>query len=77
MVWQVTASAWKQRCSAVVEGAGFHACEYMTGGDVVILGSTHGNIGAGMTIGKVFVRRQILRSSIGSPCSARDSMMTT
>ena len=43
--------------SAVVEGAGFHACEYMTGGDVVILGSTHGNIGAGMTGGRVFVRK--------------------
>lgn len=41
----------------VVEGAGLHACEYMTNGSVVILGSTSHNIGAGMTGGEVFTVR--------------------
>lgn len=41
--------------TAVVEGAGDHPCEYMTGGTVVILGKTGVNFGAGMTGGKAFV----------------------
>jgi glutamate synthase domain-containing protein 2/glutamate synthase domain-containing protein 1/glutamate synthase domain-containing protein 3 len=41
--------------SAVVEGVGEHACEYMTGGTVVILGPTGFNLGAGMTGGECFV----------------------
>jgi glutamate synthase domain-containing protein 3 len=40
---------------AVVEGTGEHACEYMTGGVVVVLGSTGFNLGAGMTGGVCFV----------------------
>ncbi len=40
---------------AVVEGAGDHACEYMTGGVVVILGQTGRNLGAGMSGGAAFV----------------------
>ncbi len=40
---------------AVVEGAGDHACEYMTNGTVVILGTTGRNFGAGMTGGIAFV----------------------
>jgi glutamate synthase (ferredoxin) len=40
---------------AVVEGAGDHACEYMTGGTAVILGSVGWNLGAGMTGGQAFV----------------------
>ena len=40
---------------AVVEGAGDHACEYMTGGTVVILGDFGYNLGAGMTGGQAFV----------------------
>jgi glutamate synthase domain-containing protein 2/glutamate synthase domain-containing protein 1/glutamate synthase domain-containing protein 3 len=40
---------------AVVEGAGDHACEYMTGGTVVILGPVGYNVGAGMTGGQAFV----------------------
>ncbi|MFQ5576573.1 MAG: glutamate synthase-related protein, partial [Anaerolineae bacterium] len=40
---------------AVVEGAGTHACEYMTGGTVVILGAVSFNIGAGMSGGAAFV----------------------
>ena len=41
--------------TAVVEGAGDHACEYMTGGRVVILGPVGWNMGAGMTGGEAFV----------------------
>ncbi|PLX86890.1 MAG: glutamate synthase large subunit [Desulfuromonas sp.] len=40
---------------AVVEGSGDHACEYMTGGTVVVLGETGINFGAGMTGGVAFV----------------------
>jgi glutamate synthase (NADPH/NADH) large chain len=40
---------------AVVEGTGDSACEYMTGGIVVILGKTGINFGAGMTGGLAFV----------------------
>jgi len=40
---------------AVVEGAGHHACEYMTGGTVVIMGPIGPNLAAGMTGGEVFV----------------------
>jgi glutamate synthase (NADPH/NADH) large chain len=40
---------------AVVEGAGANACEYMTGGTVVILGPVGDNFGAGFTGGMAFV----------------------
>ncbi len=40
---------------AVVEGVGDHACEYMTGGRVVVLGSTGINFGAGMSGGIAYV----------------------
>jgi glutamate synthase (NADPH/NADH) large chain len=40
---------------AVVEGVGDHACEYMTGGRVVILGPTGRNLGAGMSGGIAYV----------------------
>jgi glutamate synthase (NADPH) large chain len=40
---------------AVVEGAGDHACEYMTGGRVVILGPTGRNTAAGMSGGVAYV----------------------
>ena len=40
---------------AVVEGAGEHCCEYMTGGLVVVLGETGRNFGAGMTGGQAYV----------------------
>jgi glutamate synthase (NADPH/NADH) large chain/glutamate synthase (ferredoxin) len=40
---------------AVVEGAGDHACEYMTAGSVAILGKTGRNFGAGMTGGVAYV----------------------
>jgi glutamate synthase (NADPH) large chain len=41
--------------SAVVEGVGDHACEYMTGGRVVILGATGRNVAAGMSGGVAYV----------------------
>jgi glutamate synthase (NADPH/NADH) large chain len=40
---------------AVVEGVGDHACEYMTGGRVVVLGPTGRNFGAGMSGGIAFI----------------------
>jgi glutamate synthase (NADPH/NADH) large chain len=41
--------------TAVVEGVGDHACEYMTGGRVVVLGPTGRNFGAGMSGGVAYV----------------------
>jgi glutamate synthase (ferredoxin) len=41
--------------TAVVEGVGDHACEYMTGGTVVVLGAVGLNVGAGMTGGDLYV----------------------
>jgi len=40
---------------AVVEGAGDHCCEYMTGGAVVVIGPTGRNFAAGMSGGVAFV----------------------
>ncbi len=40
---------------AVIEGAGDHCCEYMTGGCITVLGETGLNFGAGMTGGMAFV----------------------
>ncbi|RTR03453.1 glutamate synthase large subunit [Halomonas nitroreducens] len=40
---------------AVIEGAGDHCCEYMTGGLVAVLGETGVNFGAGMTGGFAYV----------------------
>ena len=40
---------------AVVEGVGDHACEYMTGGRIVVLGETGGNFAAGMSGGIAYV----------------------
>ncbi|MDP3789473.1 MAG: glutamate synthase subunit alpha, partial [Candidatus Omnitrophota bacterium] len=40
---------------AVVEGVGDHGCEYMTGGRVVVLGSTGRNFGAGMSGGIAYI----------------------
>jgi len=41
--------------NAVVEGVGDHGCEYMTGGTVVILGTTGRNFAAGMSGGIAYV----------------------
>ncbi len=40
---------------AVVEGAGEHCCEYMTGGRVLVMGYTGRNFGAGMSGGIAYV----------------------
>ncbi|KFF60588.1 glutamate synthase [Cryobacterium sp. MLB-32] len=56
--------------TAVVEGVGDHALEYMTGGLAVILGSTGRNLGAGMSGGTAYVyglnREQVNLSSLES-----------
>ena len=41
--------------TAVIEGAGDHCCEYMTGGNVTILGAVGYNFAAGMTGGFAYV----------------------
>jgi glutamate synthase (NADPH/NADH) large chain len=41
--------------TAVVEGVGDHACEYMTGGRVAILGPTGRNVAAGMSGGVAYL----------------------
>ena len=41
--------------AAVIEGTGDHGCEYMTGGTVVVLGSTGRNFAAGMSGGVAYV----------------------
>ncbi len=41
--------------TAVIEGAGDHCCEYMTGGVIVVLGRTGLNFGAGFTGGFAYV----------------------
>ncbi len=41
--------------TAVVEGVGDHAAEYMTGGTVVVLGPVGENLAAGMTGGELFI----------------------
>lgn len=43
--------------TAVIKGAGLHACEYMTGGKVIILGPALENIGAGMTGGELYIHK--------------------
>jgi glutamate synthase domain-containing protein 2/glutamate synthase domain-containing protein 3 len=49
---------------AVVEGTGHHACEYMTAGVVLMLGSTGINFGSGMTGGLAYVLRDHLRTGV-------------
>ena len=44
---------------AVVEGAGDHFCEYMTGGVAIALGEVGSNVGAGMTGGVAYVRTSL------------------
>ncbi len=41
--------------SAVIEGVGDHGCEYMTGGRVVVLGTTGRNFAAGMSGGVAYI----------------------
>jgi len=54
--------------TAVVEGVGDHACEYMTGGRVAILGRTGRNVAAGMSGGVAYLldfdERQLNREMV-------------
>ncbi|MFT6633501.1 MAG: glutamate synthase domain-containing protein 2/glutamate synthase domain-containing protein 1 [Bacteriovoracaceae bacterium] len=43
---------------AITKGVGLHACEYMTGGTVIILGPALENIGAGMTGGVLYITKE-------------------
>ena len=52
---------------AVVEGAGDHCCEYMTGGIVVVLGKTGRNFAAGMSGGIAYVLDE--EGSFGKLCN--------
>ncbi|WP_460773895.1 glutamate synthase large subunit [Microbacterium sp. GXF7504] len=56
--------------TAVVEGVGDHALEYMTGGLAVILGKTGRNLGAGMSGGMAYIYRldtaQVNREALAS-----------
>ena len=68
--------------SSVVEGAGDHCCEYMTGGIVVVLGKTGRNFAAGMSGGVAYVLRRgrhvrtssaTWRWSISSRCPSEET----
>src|SRR5690606_23229483 len=56
--------------TAVVEGVGDHALEYMTGGLAVILGTTGRNLGAGMSGGIAYInelqRERVNRQALDS-----------
>ena len=57
----------------VTEGVGDHACEYMTGGTVLVLGPTGRNVGAGMSGGTAYVL-DLRRSSINRAALASDEL---
>jgi glutamate synthase domain-containing protein 2/glutamate synthase domain-containing protein 1/glutamate synthase domain-containing protein 3 len=67
---------------AVVEGVGEHGCEYMTGGVVVVLGTTGINFGSGMTGGLAYLPKENL-SRFGcnlefvryAECSAKEEQL--
>jgi glutamate synthase (NADPH/NADH) large chain len=69
--------------TAVVEGVGDHALEYMTGGTALILGATGRNLGAGMSGGTAYIHdlhpESVNADSLGSgelqllPLSAADA----
>jgi glutamate synthase domain-containing protein 2/glutamate synthase domain-containing protein 1/glutamate synthase domain-containing protein 3 len=44
--------------TAVVTGLGYHGCEYMTAGTVVILGEVSTNLGAGMSGGEIYFLKE-------------------
>ena len=52
---------------AVIEGAGDHCCEYMTGGTVVVLGEVGRNFAAGMSGGVAYVYDE--QGAFGSNCN--------
>ncbi len=61
--------------TAVVEGVGDHACEYMTGGEALILGPTGRNVAAGMSGGVAWVldlNRARLNTELADPVDLDD-----
>jgi len=48
--WLVSVRCPQLKGTAVIEGAGDHCCEYMTGGVIVVLGKVGRNVGAGMML---------------------------
>lgn len=64
--------------SAVVEGVGDNACEYMTGGMVTILGSVGRNFAAGMSGGVAYIYDQAtdLEIVLNREMVIRDTMTT-
>jgi len=62
---------------AVVEGVGDHACEYMTGGIVVVLGPTGRNFAAGMSggIAYVFDRTRTFRDRVNMAMVELESLV--
>jgi glutamate synthase domain-containing protein 2/glutamate synthase domain-containing protein 1/glutamate synthase domain-containing protein 3 len=58
--------------TVVVEGAGDHACEYMTKGTVAILGAAGRNLASGMTGGELFVPREHATRMGPTPLVAHD-----
>jgi glutamate synthase (NADPH/NADH) large chain len=59
--------------TAVVEGAGDHALEYMTGGRAVILGEVGRNLGAGMSGGYAYVYR-LARHNVNAEALGSDEL---
>ena len=60
--------------TAVVEGIGDHGCEYMTGGQALILGPTGRNFGAGMSGGTAYVL-DFDASRVNSQALAADDLL--
>lgn len=61
--------------SAVVEGVGDHGCEYMTGGEALILGPTGRNFAAGMSGGTAWVldlKPELLNTELVDPARPGD-----
>jgi len=61
--------------NAVVEGVGDHGCEYMTGGNVVVLGPTGRNFAAGMSGGVAYVLDE--KGDFAKRCNTQMSKLET
>lgn len=62
---------------AVIEGAGDHLCEYMTGGVIVVLGSVGRNVGAGMTGGLAYILDESLPEKLNPEIVKIQRVQTT
>lgn len=63
--------------TAVVEGVGDHALEYMTGGEALILGATGRNLGAGMSGGVAYVYKLRADRINHEALAARELLLNT